>query len=201
LIVESGELKGLRNRDAESTKAFISSQVDRWIPKYMEHEVSSPRRFVLLGSTNRHDFLIDETGNRRWLPFDVGQCDPAAMARDRDQLWAEARDMFQRDGVHYAEAERLAREHHARYLETDPWEPGISDYVAGREWVTTEEILGRALCKTPRERSRADEMRVAKTLQRLGWERRRDTRQGERAYRFYPTCLTCASPELGEVGQ
>ena len=47
LILELAELKGIRARDAESIKAFLSFPADEWVPKYMERPVRNPRRFLV----------------------------------------------------------------------------------------------------------------------------------------------------------
>ncbi|MBW6494569.1 MAG: hypothetical protein K0B16_08450, partial [Burkholderiaceae bacterium] len=68
LVIELGELKGLRAREVEHVKAFITRQHEEWTPKYREMQVRYARRCVFFGTTNKDEFLADDTGNRRWLP-------------------------------------------------------------------------------------------------------------------------------------
>lgn len=194
LVVELSELKGLRTRGSESLKAFLSAKADAWVPKYKEHEERNPRRVMFFGSSNRRDFLTDDTGHRRWLPFEVGECDSEAMARDRDQLWAEARVMFERGGVAYRDAEELAQQHHQEYVEADPWEPVVTKYVADKQSVTTSEVLGLAICKPTGQMTKADEMRIGGILTRVGWQRRRVMVAGQRLYRYHRPALPRLSP-------
>jgi len=164
LVLELPELRGLGARDSESLKAFLSATSDCWVEKYKERPKTNPRRGIFIASTNQADFLRDSTGNRRWLPVKVGQCDPAATRRDCAQLWAEARVYFLAHGVEFRDAERLAREHHEDYSIDDPWAAPIQAYVdellfaepAGpsneyggpkpatykRDFVTTDELIG-----------------------------------------------------------
>ena len=140
LVCELGEMKGLSHKDVEHVKAFISKTVDEWTPKYQELTTTYPRRSIFIGTSNRHDFLADVTGARRWLPFDVGQCRPELIARDRDQLWAEGAAIFKEQGIAYAEAERLARGEHGRFEDSDEWEPLVAAYLHGGDLFADEKL-------------------------------------------------------------
>lgn len=111
LIVELAELRGLRGRDSEGTKAFVDAKHDEWVPKYKEYAIKAPRRFVIVGTTDKMDFLADSAGNhRRWLPVTVGEEILIPEPWEVAQLWAEAAEMFARGGVAWRDAQRLARE-------------------------------------------------------------------------------------------
>lgn len=90
-IVEAAELKGMRRSDVEQLKAFLSRVSDcaRMAYGHLSKEVQ--RQFVLFGTTNSTRFLQDATGNRRYWPIQLTkEMDQYAVAKDRDQLWAEA---------------------------------------------------------------------------------------------------------------
>jgi hypothetical protein len=89
-IYESAELAGVKGRDSESVKAFLSSAVDTYRPPYGRTPVRHPRRTVIVGTSNRTDVLTDATGDRRWWCVRVDRQDPDRLRLDRDQLWAEA---------------------------------------------------------------------------------------------------------------
>jgi hypothetical protein len=140
LIAEIPELKGLNSRDAESIKAFVTRRDEKWIPKYKEFATSYKRRAVLIGTTNDEEFLADPTGNRRWLPMNVGdraggEIDVPALERDRDMLWAEARERFAgrvegaEGGIDWKDAELLAKDEHAAFIITHPWEHKIVEWL------------------------------------------------------------------------
>ena len=151
LVIELDELKGLGARDSEHIKSFISRTYEEWIPKFLEMNTRYLRRSVFFGTSNKDDFLADETGNRRWLPFRCGMCDPDAIARDREQLWAEARDQFKAHGVQHREAERLALAEHASFVESDEWDIAVQDWLHrpdfngktpyGRDFLTSRDVL------------------------------------------------------------
>lgn len=89
-IVEIGELAGMRKSEVEHVKALLSRQVDEARMAYDRLKRDRPREFVCVGTTNEDSYLVDESGNRRFLPVKCGKIDVAAIEIDRDQLWAEA---------------------------------------------------------------------------------------------------------------
>lgn len=82
--------------DSAVIKQFFTRRDDIFRESYGHRSASHPRRCVFIATTNAPEFLTDATGNRRWwivpchaTPFDRGE-DIAHLARDRDQVWAEA---------------------------------------------------------------------------------------------------------------
>src|SRR5262249_38820830 len=71
-IIELAELSNINKREAEEVKKFISIQSDRARTAYARVAKEVPRQFVLGASVNRPDFLIDDTGNRRFWIVEVG---------------------------------------------------------------------------------------------------------------------------------
>ncbi len=92
--VEFGEMDQLRRSELETTKAFITRQVDKVRPPYGRKIIESRRQCVFFGTTNKSVYLRDDTGNRRFNPVEVGFLDFEALARDREQLWAEAKFIY-----------------------------------------------------------------------------------------------------------
>lgn len=88
--IEFSELDSLSRNETETVKSFLSRQVDTYRPAFERTVKIYPRQCVFFGTTNRGEFLQDDTGNRRFNPIEVGQLDFEALARDKDQLWAEA---------------------------------------------------------------------------------------------------------------
>lgn len=93
-IGELPELTGISRSEVEKVKAFVTRQTDEARKAYGRETSKVPRQFVMVGTTNDQQYLIDPTGNRRFLPILVpggsGSIDLEGIRRDRDQLWAEA---------------------------------------------------------------------------------------------------------------
>lgn len=108
--VEFGELDQLRRNELETTKAFVTRQVDKVRPPYGRRSLEISRQCVFFGTTNKEHYLKDDTGNRRFKPVEVGWLDFKALARDRDQLWAEALWIYENRLEATLELEGEARE-------------------------------------------------------------------------------------------
>ena len=96
-----------------------------------------PRQCVFVGTTNKDTYLRDETGGRRFWPVKAGTIDVDALARDRDQLFAEAVHALPRTAsaggrTRTSSATHIMPEQAARY-EADAWEETITAYVGNND--------------------------------------------------------------------
>jgi predicted P-loop ATPase len=142
--IESAELAGLRKADIDHLKAQITRQVDRVRPAYGRSVIDAPREFVFWGTTNDPIFLREAHGNRRFVPLTPGKIDIAALARDRDQLWAEAVYAEIEHGPSLALPEAVwieAQAAQGEHTERDPW---IDDLENVTEWATETADATRA---------------------------------------------------------
>lgn len=72
-VCEFSELLAMvRQKDVQALKAFITRQVDKYRVPYDKHVSNVPRKCIFIGTTNDYEFLTDDTGNRRYLPVEVG---------------------------------------------------------------------------------------------------------------------------------
>lgn len=178
LVAEIAELKGLASRDAESIKAWVSRRTEEWTPKYKEFVTRYDRRNLCIGTGNKN-FLDDDTGERRWLPMEVGTVDVERIQADRDQLWAEGVTLFKRSGVAWQEAQRLAPQEHGKFKIGDPWEEAIAAWLQrddmdgprSENCVRMLDVLVSCLGFNLQKITRKDELRVGKVLRMLGYEK------------------------------
>jgi hypothetical protein len=201
LVAEIGELRGLHTRELESIKAFITRTHENWIPKYREFATQFARRLVFIGTTNKDEFLADETGNRRWLPVKVGLqslADVQAIERDRLQLWAEGKALFLQGGVHYAQVESLAGDAQQGHTMSDSWAEVVSNWLHEPDALTGKApyershlrlstVLREALRFEDKQMKRVDEMRVGAVLRGLGYERKKIREGSDAFWAFVPT--------------
>jgi predicted P-loop ATPase len=174
-IIEVGEMSAMGKAEDAALKSFITRTHERYRPSYGRKEVIEPRQCVFIGSTNKSAYLRDETGGRRYWPVRVGpRLDTEALARDRDQLFAEAVKLY-RDGARSwpdqdFERERIAPQQEARF-EADVWEGMIGEFLAGKHSTTVGEIARSALHFEASRIGTADQRRIAAALEHLGWKR------------------------------
>jgi predicted P-loop ATPase len=182
-LIEVSEMHAMDRAETARLKAFITRQVEQYRPSYGRKDVFEKRQCVFVGTTNRDTYLRDETGGRRFWPTRTGVIDVDALARDRDQLFAEAVVRFQAGARWWPdkdfERHHIMPEHAARY-EADAWEENISVYLETQSKVLISQVAREALgIETPRIGT-AEQRRIGAALQQLGWKRLSKDWKGKR---------------------
>ncbi len=169
-LIEVAELSALDKAEAAALKAFITRNEERYRPSYGRKEVIEPRQCVFIGTTNKQVYLRDETGGRRFWPVKVGRVNIESLAQNRDQLFAEAVQLY-KDGANWwpdrnFEMNHILPEQDARY-EADAWEQAISEWLATQpvgEPVTVLSVARHALFMDPHRIGTADQRRISAAL-------------------------------------
>lgn len=188
--IEIAELDAMSKAEVAKVKAFLSRSSDRFRPPYGRHVVERPRSCVFFGSTNNRDYLKDATGGRRFFPVAVrvdAPIDVNGLVADRDKLWAEALEAYQRGEAWWlsdpkAEAMIEALEEQEARYQVDPWEQLIADYLSSRLHQPPQHPAFRVDISTVFRNAIGMEIkaawdqaamnRIAKILHRLGWSRK-----------------------------
>jgi predicted P-loop ATPase len=184
-LIEVSEMHAMSRAEAALLKAFVTRTTERYRPSYGRNEVIEERQCVFAGTTNRSEYLRDETGGRRFWPFRAGTIDVDALQTDRDQLFAEAVAAYKAGAKWWPdrtfEREHIVAEQAARY-ESDAWQDTIADYLENiiEKKTTIGQIARQALSiETPRIGT-SDQRRIAAALDQLGWKRQPKDRRGTR---------------------
>ena len=173
-IHEWSELETVfRKKEMASVKSFMARGFDSVRPPYRRDLIDLKRACVFAGTTNEQAFLSDNTGDRRFWTIPVkGKIPTELLDEERDQIWAAAVALYRAgEQWHLTELEEIAsRELNAQFRSLDPWHEKVLGYVAGRPYVTSNEILTGAFEIDLKQIGRKEQLRVSGILTLLGWE-------------------------------
>ena len=175
-LVELPELSALKKSDSETIKAFLTKRADKYRPVYGRNEISWARTCVFVGSTNRSDYFIDDTGNRRFLPLRFTRAIPkGTVAAIRDQLWAEATVAYQAGEPWWLTGDVLetAMDEQAARLAGDPWDdrlPGVLEAMRQKYKTPSVANILSEMGIFGNDQHNGQASRVTSILKRLGYE-------------------------------
>ena len=187
-IIELAELKSLARTagGVESVKRFLTATQDKYRIPYERRADTFYRQCVFAGTTNKDDFLQDETGNRRFLIIHTGFTKTSKslftpeVMDDIKQAWAEAVHIWKNEDPELILPENCmqqAKELQEANMADDGKRGIILDYLEGKTQVCAREIWFEALKETiPPKNWQASEINniVAKIP---GWERLKTPRK------------------------
>lgn len=109
-IYEVAEMSFLKYENKlEEMRQFITCKVDACRMPYARFTEEYKRATIFIGTCNpdKHGYLIDEAGNRRFWPVWVHSVDLVALKRDRDQLFAEALTRYREGETYFLNTKEL----------------------------------------------------------------------------------------------
>jgi len=173
-LVEMAEMHALSRSETTALKAFLTRDTDIYRPPYGRLEVYEKRQSVFIGTTNKSEYLKDETGGRRFWPVKCGTIRPDALAAARDQLFAEALDAYRAGQPWWPDAaferEYIQPQQAARYV-TDVWQQLVENYLKHEQRVTVLQVAREALELKTDKIGTADQRRISAVLEAAGWKR------------------------------
>ncbi len=206
-VIEMAELDAMKNQELTRIKAFLTSSKDSYRPSYGKRTRDYPRQTVFAGTTNEDKYLQDLTGNRRFWPVAAGDIRIDELARDRDQLWAEAYQAFLGGAVWWLDTDQLIAaaegEQEERMVDEHPWLPIVRDWLRrcaaknplsrphGAEdidlaqGVTTTQVLLGALGARKDGIGKGEAMRVGTILRQMGFKSRQVRTGAAREWRYF----------------
>lgn len=155
-IIELAELKSLARTagGVESVKRFLTATQDKYRIPYERRADTFYRQCVFAGTTNKDDFLQDETGNRRFLIIHTGVTKPSKslftpeVMEDIKQAWAEAVHIWKNEDPQLIlpiACIQQAKELQEANMADDGKRGIILDYLEGKTQVCAREIWFEAL--------------------------------------------------------
>lgn len=200
-VYEIAEMAQFGKAEVELIKAFISAKVDRYRPSYGRVVEKYPRQCVMVGTTNQKQWLRDRTGNRRFWPVPVrNRINIDWLAKWREQLFAEAFELYMQQAQYYPTPEQEARlfvpQQESRLVESavmsellhvltrQPGPTGIASVVNDLAEFVTISQLTTALGIDAAKSSPALEAQIRGWLEHEGWERAKRQINGVRAWGY-----------------
>ena len=170
-------------RAAERVKAFSSTSRDIFRPPFAKSVGVFPRSCIIVGTANRDTFLVDQSGSRRFWPIKVHRLiDLDKLRTWREQLWAEALDIFHHDIDHWLspDLEQLRAADAVNFEAEDPWDAQLDMAVdslarAGRfasNGFSIAELMTQMGVPVQQQNQR-NSMQVAAILKSKGWKKAR----------------------------
>lgn len=87
--VHDDELACSQKAGLEETKSWLTQTTAKFRKAHAVDFITVPRRFVVVGSTNRNTYLRDNE-NRRFWPIYLKKLNDSGLLLVRDQIWSEA---------------------------------------------------------------------------------------------------------------
>ena len=123
-INELGEFDSMtRKVDHAILKAYLSKSYDDIRKHYAHTEDRIPRKTSFCASVNNDSFLVDDTGNRRYLVIEVGNNIDSDHGIDMQQYWADFIDQARRVATkHWLEDDikKLQKKQAEKFRQLDP---------------------------------------------------------------------------------
>lgn len=117
-ICELGEIGSTMKKDLDKVKAFMTLATDEYRVPYGRTTERHPRITSFCGTVNDEQFLLDQSGNRRWGTIRLPErlkvsYDEQIKPFNAEQLWAQIKVMVENDlqnGLTYANCFRLTQD-------------------------------------------------------------------------------------------
>lgn len=155
-LINLDELAAFEKKDLNNEfKSILSESMVRYTPKFANQEKSVLRRASFFATSNQLEFLTDETGNVRWIPFvvrtvkhDFGGANGYGANVDINKVWAQANSLLKNGYVHHLTPDEVAKQevHNKSFMKvTDEMDvllrflkPGKKEDLEAQFMTTTE---------------------------------------------------------------
>ena len=176
-IGEMAEMHAMSRNEITEIKHFLSESAGEYVQKYKEDVSKIPRRFILGGTSNRQDYLGDDTGNRRFWNIYVGKhiIDTDWVYHNRDQIWAQVAHLFREKEVWWLSDQEFKnqQEDNRNYEIQDAWAEPLLNWCNDKSRFSKADALVYGVGVELGRISQQDQIRVNRILAQAGWKSKR----------------------------
>lgn len=183
-LIIMDEVDNLKPNTLNKFKAMVTMDYIDVRAPYKHHSEKRQRIASFCGTANNEQFLFDDTGNRRFIPFCVKSIDNVFEKKiDYARLYSQVMHLYRHGHLSYFKPEEvnLIEQHNLRFMKVNPTEELILRQF--RKPLKGEEHLMKMLYATEicnhisvHGRVQYDPNLVGKVMKKLGFESNRDWR-------------------------
>ena len=183
-IHEWGEIDRVMDiQKNEKIKSFMSEQWDNIRLPYERSATRLNRKCILVGTTNKRDFIQDPTGSRRFPIISPKYIDYDWVLKNRAHLLASAKSAFNEGTSWWYNINEIQKINKTalNYAPYDPLKDIIEEYL-NQIWLNDEVCIPQILIGLQKEDQRLDKKftrGIAIRLQQLGWVKQDKRRRFE----------------------
>ena len=194
-ICELGELGSTMRKDIDSVKAFLSRSTDEYRTPYGRAMLQYPRVTSFVGTVNDEQFLVDQTGNRRFatvpLPADLEidyetQIKPFNALQLWSQIYQTVKDLDKASCFRLtAEEKKLLDERNQHFMKPLRAEDEVLDILEEEQRAeagytcTIEPMTVTQFIQRHSSLSRYNSAEIGKILRKYGYESKRKKVSGK----------------------
>lgn len=171
LIIEIAELDAFSRGETTTIKRVVSQYKDRFRPPYGRLAQDFPRQCIFVGTTNDEEYLRDHTGGRRFWPIRITTIDINQLKKDREQLFAEAIQLFKNGATWHEVPDKETRAQQEHRRSSDEWEEIVGQFLLGKSQTTVAEVAKDGLGIEAARLGNLEQRRIGRVLHILGWRK------------------------------
>ena len=190
-LINIDELDKMTDRQLNKLKSMITTNNVNVRAPFGRHKEKRMRVATYAASGNKEEFLTDQTGNRRWLPFHVKAIDsPFKHRLPYDGMYAQAYYLLQHDFNYWFELDDInsLEQHVDAFMVPTSEEELIPIYFspakmedAGSKFLTLAEISAK-IVSLGNLKKNPDPRRLGAIMTKLGFEKSRSGHNSTRGY-------------------
>lgn len=176
MLIELSEGETVTRHQSGVIKAFVSRATDTFRMPFDRRSHDYPRQCVFIMTTNQSKYLCDPSGARRFYPMPLYKnIDIEAIRRDRDQIYAEAYQLYLRGRKWWTtdpDMQKIMETIQDSRYNSDPLQDELVAYLSdNNKPVLVSELIENVFQKTIGEFSVREDNRLNRAMRFINWEK------------------------------